>query len=107
MPRKILDGIPLRKLRCYTMIGYDAESLRDAEWRNEQVLEAGFMPFCQLYQPDDGVKVYPEEWRNVRRKWSRPAAYMGKVVAFGESQHEHADVRQVPIPVHSHEENEA
>ncbi len=27
--------------------------------------------------------------------------------AFGESQHEHTDVRQVPIPVHSHEENEA
>ena len=27
--------------------------------------------------------------------------------AFSESQHEHTDVRQVPIPVHSHEENEA
>jgi hypothetical protein len=79
---KILDGIPMRKLRCYTMIGYDAESLRDAEWRNQRVLELGFMPFCQLYQPEDSVKVYPEEWRSVRRKWSRPAAY--KSTPFGD-----------------------
>src|SRR5208282_2213719 len=76
---QILDGIPKRKLRCYTMIGYDAEDVRDAEWRNEQVFQLGFMPFCQLYQPDDGVKVYSEDWRNVRRKWSRPAAYKSVV----------------------------
>lgn len=73
---KILDGIPLRKRRCYTMIGYDNEPLASAEKRCERVLELGFMPFCQLYQPDDGVKVYPKEWRDVRRKWARPAAYM-------------------------------
>lgn len=81
---KILDGIPLRKRRCYTMIGggcpeNDVESVKDAERRIERVLELGFMPFCQLFQPDEGVKVYPEEWRNVRRKWSRPAAYMKSV----------------------------
>lgn len=80
---KILDGIPMRKLRCYTMIGYDSEGLRDAEWRQERVLELGFMPFCQLYQPDEGVKVYPEDWRNVSRKWKRPAAYMGKTANAG------------------------
>jgi hypothetical protein len=76
---RIIDGIPMRKLRCYTMLGYDAESLRDAEMRNERVLEMGFMPFCQLYQPENYVKVYSEEWRDVRRKWSRPAAYMPKI----------------------------
>jgi hypothetical protein len=74
----ILDGIPLRKRRCYTMIGYDDESLADAERRIERVFELGFMPFCQLYQPDDYVKVYADDWRALRRKWSRPAAYMGK-----------------------------
>jgi hypothetical protein len=76
---KILDGIPPRKRRCYTMIGggcqeNDQESVSDAERRCERVLELGFIPFCQLFQPDDGVKVYSEEWRKVRRKWSRPAA---------------------------------
>jgi hypothetical protein len=73
---RILDAIPLRKRRCYTMIGYDAESLADAERRIERVFELGFMPFCQLYRPDEGTKEYPEPWRALRRKWSRPAAYM-------------------------------
>jgi hypothetical protein len=71
----ILDGIPLRKRRCYTMIGYDAETPVDAERRIERVFELGFMPFCQLYQPDE-TRVYSEEWRKIRYKWSRPAAYM-------------------------------
>lgn len=71
----ILEGIPQRKLRCYTMIGYDGENVVEAERRVERVFELGFMPFCQLFQPDE-TKVYPLEWRNVRRKWARPAAYM-------------------------------
>lgn len=73
---KILDGIPIRKRRCYTMIGYDKETPAEAEKRIERVFELGFMPFCQLYQPEHGLKVYPLEFRQVRRKWSRPAAYM-------------------------------
>ena len=73
---RILDGISLRKRRCYTMIGYKGETLSDAERRIERVFELGFMPFCQLYQPDE-TKIYDNEWRNLRRKWSRPAAYMG------------------------------
>jgi hypothetical protein len=75
---EILQGIPLRKRRCYTMLGYDdpEESLGDGERRIERVFELGFMPFCQLYKPDDYVKTYPAEWRSVQRKWSRPAAYM-------------------------------
>lgn len=71
----ILDGIPLRRRRCYTMIGYDSETPVEAERRIEKVFELGFMPFCQLYQPDE-TKTYSKEWRDVRRKWSRPAAYM-------------------------------
>jgi hypothetical protein len=72
---RILEGIPLRKRRCYTMIGYAGESLADAERRIEAVFSLGFMPFCQLYQPDQ-TKTYPLEWRQLHRKWSRPAAYM-------------------------------
>lgn len=76
--RGLLEGIPLRKLRCYTMIGYDEESLADSERRIEKVFELGFMPFCQLYQPNelDSPRQYSPEWKAVQRKWSRPAAYM-------------------------------
>jgi len=72
----ILNGIPLRKLRCYTMIGYNGETLDDAARRLDRVLALGFLPFCQLYQPDDR-KVYPLEWRALCRKWARPAAILG------------------------------
>ena len=74
---KILEGIPLRKRRCYTMIGYDHETVEEAERRCERVLELGFMPFCQLYQRETFFQ-YAEPWRKVHRKWARPAAYMGK-----------------------------
>lgn len=82
---KLLEGIPLRKRRCYTMIGggcpeNDLESVDQAERRIEKVFELGFMPFCQLFQPDEGVNTYSEEWRKIRRKWSRPAAYMKRSV---------------------------
>lgn len=76
---RILDGIPLRKRRCYTMIGYDGETLLEAERRIERVFELGFMPFTQLFQPNDAPKTYPIEWRQLRTKWCRPAAYMPRV----------------------------
>jgi hypothetical protein len=75
---KILDGIPLRKRRCYTMIGYNGETLVDAERRIERVFQLDFMPFCQLWQPDDGLTTYPLEWRQLKQKWARPAAYMSQ-----------------------------
>ena len=79
--REWLDGIPMRKLRCYTMIGYDDEALADAERRIERVFEMGFMPFSQLYQPptaDKPTKKYSDDWKAVNKKWSRPAAYMSE-----------------------------
>lgn len=82
---RILDGIPLRKRRCYTMIGYTGEALADSQRRIERVFELGFMPFCQLYRPDDAVKEYPSEWKALQRKWCRPAAYMPQAKNLGQS----------------------
>lgn len=73
----MLAHVGLKKKRCYTMIGYQGESLRDAEFRLERVLELGFMPFSQLYQ-NDSLKTYPEAWRKLNKKWARPAAYLSK-----------------------------
>lgn len=77
---RILKGIDIRKRRCYVLVGYDqTETLEQAETRLQRVLDLEFMPFCQLYQPDD-LKVWPDEWRKLQRKWARPAAYMGRHV---------------------------
>ena len=77
---KILAGISIEKLRCYTMIGYEGEAIAEAESRLERVYKLGFLPFCQLYQPD-ATKVYSEDWRKLSRKWARPAAYRKSFLA--------------------------
>lgn len=77
--RDMFSHVPMRKMRCYTMIGYEGESLAEAERRVERVFELGFMPFTQLYQPpfaDVEAKIYGADWKAVNRKWCRPAAYM-------------------------------
>jgi hypothetical protein len=70
----LMADFPERKKRCYVMIGYDGESIRDAETRLEKVYSMGFLPFSQLYQGEKWIE-YPKEWKKLNRKWSRPAAY--------------------------------
>jgi len=60
-------------MRCYVMIGRN-ETIEQAEQRLEAVWEIGCMPFSQLYQPPERYIKYPREWRDLNRKWSRPAA---------------------------------
>jgi hypothetical protein len=74
---KLFGELPLWKKRAYVMIGYDGESLNQAEARLEAVYDMGFLPFCQLYQPEE-PKVYTRDWTDMARKWSRPAAYNNK-----------------------------
>lgn len=73
---KMLDGIPLEKLRCYCLIGFESEPIEMAKRRLEQVYKLGFLPFAQLYRPiGDMVKDNDIRWRQLARKWCRPAAY--------------------------------
>lgn len=78
----ILDGIPIKKRRCYVLLAFDpGETLAGAEVRCQQVYALGFLPFAQLYQPFDqagGLRAYPDAWRRLARKWSRPAAYRAR-----------------------------
>lgn len=69
---KIMDGYSVDKMRCYTMIGYDGETLDDARKRLERVCELGYLPFCQLYQSEQ-VKYYSREWLDLHRDFARPA----------------------------------
>jgi hypothetical protein len=74
---EILEGISKNKKRCYVMVGFKNESIEEAEKRLEKVYSLGFDPFCQLYQ-DLNKKEYTKDWKNLSRKWSRPAAYHSK-----------------------------
>lgn len=62
-----------KKLRCYVMIGY-AESIHAAQRRLENVWDAGFLPFAQLYRDNEGGPEYDRDWYALQRKWARPAA---------------------------------
>lgn len=71
--RTLLADLPIKKRRCYVLIGFE-EGIADAERRLQAVYEAGFLPFAQLYR-NGTRKAWPLEWRALARKWSRPAAY--------------------------------
>lgn len=62
-----------RQLRCYVLIGFHSETLSRAERRLEAVWQAGCLPFAQLFQPSTHYVKYPLDWRNLARRWSRPA----------------------------------
>lgn len=70
----LMSDFPEQKKRCYVMIGWNGESLVDAEARLEKVYSMGFLPFSQPYQGETWID-YSKEWKKLNRKWSRPAAY--------------------------------
>ncbi len=72
--KKICDGISVEKMRCYVLIGFGGESLRDAEHRLASVYELGYLPFAQLFRGERAIS-YSPAWKDLARKWSRPAAY--------------------------------
>jgi hypothetical protein len=64
----------IKKIYCYTLIGFDGETIPQAQERLEEVYRAGALPFAQLYQPDDHYIEWSKEWKRFARTWSRPAA---------------------------------
>lgn len=65
--------MPQQKIRCYVLIAYNGETIDHAEKRLQVVYKMGCLPFAQLYQPPDKWIEYPKEWRDLARRWSRPA----------------------------------
>jgi hypothetical protein len=65
-------GISTEKILCYVLIGFGNETQSKAEERCLEVLNAGGLPFAQLYDRHEGDL---KEWKALARKWSRPAIY--------------------------------
>lgn len=69
-----LSFLNRRQLRCYVLIGFqESETICKAEARLEAVWQAGCLPFAQLFQPSSHYIKYPSSWRDLARRWSRPA----------------------------------
>jgi hypothetical protein len=70
-----LSFLGRERMRCYVLVGWNGETIEDAERRLRRVWEIGAMPFAQLYQPEELRKVeYGSEWKALQKTWSRPAA---------------------------------
>lgn len=71
----LLSDFAIEKKRCYVLGGFQQEDPDDFEARCEAVLNKGFLPFAQLYQPPNCQIHYSPQWKALARKWSRPAIY--------------------------------
>jgi hypothetical protein len=69
----LLKGLDRRKLRCYVLLAFNGQTISEAIEHLEDVWAAGFMPHAQLYQPPDSLINYSQEWRELSRRWTRPA----------------------------------
>ena len=79
---KAVDKLHLlsrRQLRCYVLLAFEGETIKEAKDRLKRVWEIGCLPFAQLYQPPDKWIDYPKEWRDLARTWSRPAAMFAEM----------------------------
>lgn len=70
---QMLRGLDRRKMRCYVLLAFNGQNYFDAVTLLENVWLAGFMPHAQLYQPADKLIEYSREWRDLSRRWLRPA----------------------------------
>jgi hypothetical protein len=77
---ELLSHYPYWKKRCYVLIGFNDESVIEAEKRLNRIYEMGFLPFAQLYQNEKKRK-WTKEWDALQRKWCRSAAYNRKATA--------------------------
>ena len=78
----LLADFSINKKRCYVLIGHGDETITEAESRCKAVYAKGFLPFAQLFR-DETDKNYSKEWRNLARKWSRPAIYRSTTSTTG------------------------
>lgn len=79
--KKVVDlmgDYPVWKKRCYVLIGFNGESILEAEKRLNNIYEMGFLPFAQLYK-DEHKSPWTPDWDRLQRKWCRPAAYKEKM----------------------------
>ncbi|MFH0960942.1 MAG: hypothetical protein V1897_19835 [Pseudomonadota bacterium] len=60
------------KIRCFVLIGYGDDTLEKAEVRLKDAWEIGTLPFAMLFKDENKTEHY-WEWRQLQRRWSRPA----------------------------------
>lgn len=77
---ELISDIGTQKKRCYVLIGFNGESLSQAERRLKTVYNLGFVPMAMLYRDNSmNPKQWSREWRKLQRTWVRPAAFKAEM----------------------------
>lgn len=76
---KLKRYFPRDKIRCYVLIGYQGDTLTEAEGRLKEAWDIGTLPFAMRYRTSagqwEGTYLFNErQWNLLTRKWTRPAA---------------------------------
>ena len=66
-------GLRQRAVRCYVLVNYDSDNIEDATDRLQYVFDCGGAPFAMYYQAEGSSGAIPRDWRQLVRKWRRPA----------------------------------
>ena len=64
-------------LHCYVLIGYQKDTLADAEKRLLEAWKAGFMPMAMLWKNKAGD--IDRDWQKLQRLWIRPAILTAEI----------------------------
>ena len=70
----LMGDFSREKKRCYVLIGFDGETLKQAEKRLKSVYNLGFLPMAMLYRSEDNHE-HSKSWKQLQRYWARPAIY--------------------------------
>jgi hypothetical protein len=66
-------------LRAYVLVGYQGDTMADAERRLQRVKDLGVCPMAMLYRDMSGTIIQPErDWMRFHRLWARPALIYGR-----------------------------
>lgn len=69
-----LSWLGREKLRVYALVGWQKETVEQAEERLERIYEIGGLPFPQVYRgPNEAKRQRSSEWSALMKAW-RPAA---------------------------------
>jgi len=69
--KELLADFSQHRKHAYVLIGYEGDSISDAEDRCDNVYKAGFLPFAMLLDSNSDPA-----WKPTQRRWTRPALYV-------------------------------
>lgn len=71
-------GLGQRQVCCYVLVGFNGDTITEAENRLRFVLECGGLPFAMYFRGAESNSEKPADWKNFVRRWTRPALILRK-----------------------------